>query len=54
MEELTRLRPLSSKAAQYEAALQAEAAASVRLYDSTFSRIVWGLYGGAKGLVVWY
>jgi hypothetical protein len=24
------------------------------LYDSTFSRIVWRLYGGAKGLVMWY
>jgi hypothetical protein len=26
----------------------------VSLYDSTFSRKVWRLYGGAKGLVVWY
>jgi hypothetical protein len=26
----------------------------VSLYDSTFSRTVWRLYGGAKGLVVWY
>ena len=25
-----------------------------RLYDSTFSRTVWRLYGGAKGLVMWY
>jgi hypothetical protein len=24
------------------------------LYDSTFSRTVWRLYAGAKGLVVWY
>ena len=24
------------------------------LHDSTFSRTVWRLYGGAKGLVVWY
>jgi hypothetical protein len=24
------------------------------LYDSTFSRTVWRLHGGAKGLVVWY
>ena len=24
------------------------------LYDSTFSRTVWRLYGGAKGLVMWY
>jgi hypothetical protein len=24
------------------------------LYDSTFSRTVWRLYGGAKDLVVWY
>jgi hypothetical protein len=24
------------------------------LHDSTFSRAVWRLYGGAKGLVVWY
>ena len=24
------------------------------LYDSTFSRAVWRLYGGAKGLVMWY
>jgi hypothetical protein len=23
-------------------------------YDSTFSRTVWRLYGGAKGLVMWY
>jgi hypothetical protein len=26
----------------------------VSLYDSTFSRTVWRLYGGAKGLVMWY
>jgi hypothetical protein len=26
----------------------------VRLYDATFSRTVWRLYDGAKGLVVWY
>ena len=24
------------------------------LYDPTFSRTVWRMYGGAKGLVVWY
>jgi hypothetical protein len=24
------------------------------LHDSTFSRAVWRLYGGAKGLVMWY
>ena len=24
------------------------------LYDSTFSRTVWRLYGCAKGLVMWY
>jgi hypothetical protein len=24
------------------------------LYDSTFSRTVWRLYDGAKGLVMWY
>jgi hypothetical protein len=24
------------------------------LYDSTFSRTVWRMYGGAKGLVMWY
>jgi hypothetical protein len=24
------------------------------LHDSTFSRTVWRLYGGAKGLVMWY
>ena len=24
------------------------------LHESTFSRTVWRLYGGAKGLVVWY
>ena len=24
------------------------------LYMSTFSRTVWRLYGGAKGLVMWY
>ena len=24
------------------------------IHDSTFSRTVWRLYGGAKGLVVWY
>jgi hypothetical protein len=24
------------------------------MYDSTFSRTVWRLYGGAKGLVMWY
>jgi hypothetical protein len=24
------------------------------LYDLTFSRTVWRLYGGAKGLVIWY
>jgi arylsulfatase A-like enzyme len=24
------------------------------LYDSTFSRTVWMLYGGANGPVVWY
>jgi hypothetical protein len=24
------------------------------LYDSTFSRTLWKLYGGAKGLVMWY
>jgi hypothetical protein len=24
------------------------------LYDSTFSRTVWRLYGGAKDLVMWY
>jgi hypothetical protein len=24
------------------------------LYDSTFSRTVWRLYGGAKCLVMWY
>jgi endonuclease/exonuclease/phosphatase family metal-dependent hydrolase len=30
-------------------------AALVRpLYDSTFSRTVWRLYGGAKGLAMWY
>jgi hypothetical protein len=38
--------------------LRGEAAAPVRpppvIYDSTFSRTVWRLYGGAKGLVVWY
>jgi hypothetical protein len=28
--------------------------AGVSLYDSTFSRTVWRLCGGAKGLVVWY
>jgi hypothetical protein len=28
--------------------------AGVSLYDSTFSRNVWRLYGGAKGLVMWY
>jgi hypothetical protein len=27
---------------------------SVALYDSTFSRTVWRLYNGAKGLVMWY
>jgi hypothetical protein len=27
---------------------------SASLYDSTFSRTVWRLYGGAKGLVMWY
>jgi hypothetical protein len=27
--------------------------AGVPLYDSTFSRTVWRLYGGAKGLVMW-
>ena len=26
----------------------------VSLYDSTFSRTVWRLYGGAKGLAMWY
>jgi hypothetical protein len=26
----------------------------VSLYDSTFSRTVWRLYGGSKGLVMWY
>jgi hypothetical protein len=26
----------------------------VSLYDSTFSRTVWRLYGGAEGLVMWY
>jgi hypothetical protein len=26
----------------------------VSLYDSTFSRTVWWLYGGAKGLAAWY
>ena len=26
----------------------------VSFYDSTFSRTVWRLYGGAKGLVMWY
>ena len=24
------------------------------LHDSTFSRTVWRLYGGAKGLMMWY
>jgi hypothetical protein len=24
------------------------------LYDPTFSRTIWRLYGGAKGLVMWY
>ena len=27
---------------------------SASLYDSTFSRTVWRLYGGAKGLAMWY
>ena len=26
----------------------------VSLYGSTFSRAVWRLYGGAKGIVMWY
>jgi hypothetical protein len=34
MEELTRLRPLSSKAAQYEAALQVGLGRIVTLYHS--------------------
>jgi hypothetical protein len=25
-----------------------------QVYGSTFSRTVWRLYGGAKGLVMWY
>jgi hypothetical protein len=25
-----------------------------RLHESTFSRTVWRIYGGAKGLAVWY
>jgi hypothetical protein len=30
-------------------------AAKVRpLHDSAFSRTVWRLYGGAKGLGIWY
>ena len=29
-------------------------ARKISLYDPTFSRTVWGLYGGAKGLAVWY
>ena len=35
-------------------ALEGRAARLEPLYDSTFSRTVWRLYGGAKGLVVWY
>jgi hypothetical protein len=27
---------------------------AVQVYGSTFSRTVWRLYGGAKGLVMWY
>ena len=30
------------------------AALKRHIYDSTFSRTVWWLYGGAKGLVMWY
>jgi hypothetical protein len=32
---------------------QKDATQTVSLYDSTFSRTVWRLYGGAKGLVMW-
>ena len=33
---------------------RAGAHAGVPLCVSTFSRAVWSLYGGAKGLVIWY
>jgi hypothetical protein len=35
-------------------AVKSDIAAIIALYDSTFSRTVWRLYGGAKGLVMWY
>ena len=37
-----------------EAACVTPADVQVPLYDSTFSRTVWRLYGGSKGLVMWY
>ena len=31
-----------------------QSSATVTLYDSTFSKTIWGLYDDSKGLVVWY
>jgi hypothetical protein len=35
-------------------ALELSAGGHGLIYDSTFSRNVWRLYGGAKGIVMWY
>ena len=45
---------LHYKLAREDGSIIEDTRGGVPLYDSTFSRTVWSLYDGAKGLVAWY